>query len=31
MRAKKIPWPRFDGTEMADLIAYLNSGNKKAP
>jgi mono/diheme cytochrome c family protein len=29
MRAKNIPWPRFDGTEMADLIAYLNSGTGK--
>jgi cytochrome c2 len=31
MRAKNIPWPRFDGTEMADLIAYLNSGTGKNP
>ena len=26
MQAQKLPWPRFDGTQMADLIAYLNSG-----
>ena len=26
MRAKSIPWPRFDAREMSDLIAYLNSG-----
>jgi mono/diheme cytochrome c family protein len=36
MRAKNIAWPRFDGMEMADLIAFLNSGtgssaNKKSP
>jgi mono/diheme cytochrome c family protein len=24
MREKQIPWPRFQGTEMADLTAYLN-------
>jgi mono/diheme cytochrome c family protein len=24
MRARGIPFPRFDGTEMADLIAYLH-------
>jgi len=24
MNANKIPWPRFAGPEMADLIAYLN-------
>jgi mono/diheme cytochrome c family protein len=28
MKAKGIAWPRFDGTQMADLIAYLNT---KAP
>jgi mono/diheme cytochrome c family protein len=28
MRSKGIPWPRFESTEMADLIAYLNSGKK---
>jgi len=25
MKAKNLAWPRFDGTQMADLIAYLNS------
>jgi mono/diheme cytochrome c family protein len=25
MNQKKIPWPRFAGTQMSDLIAYLNS------
>jgi hypothetical protein len=25
MKAKGIEWPRFDGVQMADLIAYLNS------
>jgi len=29
MNAKGIVWPRFDGTEMPDLIAYLNSGERK--
>lgn len=24
-REKKLPWPRFDGTQMSDLIAYLNT------
>jgi mono/diheme cytochrome c family protein len=23
MRARRIPWPRFEGSEMTDLIAYL--------
>ena len=27
MKTKGIEWPRFDGAQMADLIAYLN-GNK---
>jgi cytochrome c551/c552 len=26
MRKRGTPWPRFNGREMADLIAYLNSG-----
>jgi cytochrome c2 len=26
MKTKGLEWPRFDGTQMADLIAYLNSG-----
>jgi len=25
MKSKNIAWPRFDGHEMSDLIAYLNS------
>lgn len=25
MKAKGIPWPRFEGAQMANLIAYLNS------
>jgi mono/diheme cytochrome c family protein len=25
MRKQGKPWPRFEGREMADLIAYLNS------
>jgi cytochrome c551/c552 len=25
MTAKGVPWPRFDGREMSDLIAWLNS------
>ncbi len=31
---KNLTWPRFDGTEMSDLIAYLNTRNpegQKAP
>ena len=27
MRSKNLPWPRFDGADMANLIAYLNSLN----
>ena len=27
MEAKNIQWPRLDGREMSDLIAYLNSQN----
>jgi hypothetical protein len=27
MKAKGIPWPHFDGPEMANLIAYLNAQN----
>jgi mono/diheme cytochrome c family protein len=27
MKAKGIAWPRFDGSEMANLIAYLNARN----
>jgi mono/diheme cytochrome c family protein len=25
MKAQNLPWPRFAGRQMADLIAYLNS------
>lgn len=28
MKSKNIPWPRFEGRQMSDLLAYLNSGNK---
>jgi mono/diheme cytochrome c family protein len=31
MNAKHISWPRFDGRQMADLIAYLNSQTKRKP
>lgn len=33
MKTKSLEWPRFDGPQMADLIAYLNSGTNsgKAP
>ncbi|MBZ5636346.1 MAG: c-type cytochrome [Acidobacteriia bacterium] len=27
MKAKGIGWPRFDGPEMANLVAYLNAQN----
>jgi cytochrome c2 len=29
MKAKGISWPRFHAGEMSDLIAYLNSGERK--
>jgi len=29
MNAKHIAWPRFDGSQMADVIAYLNSGGRR--
>ena len=25
MKAKNISWPRFEGTQMSDLIAFLNA------
>jgi len=25
MQSKKLPWPRFEGQDMSNLIAYLNS------
>jgi mono/diheme cytochrome c family protein len=28
MKTKGIAWPRFEGSDMANLIAYLNSQNK---
>jgi hypothetical protein len=31
MKAKGIPWPRFDGGQMSDLIAFLNSGRGRTP
>lgn len=31
MRAKKIPWPRFEGQQMSDLLAYLSSPGKGKP
>ena len=31
MKAKGISWPRFEGSQMSDLIAYLNSGKGKTP
>lgn len=27
MRASHVPWPNFSGTEMGDLVAYLQAGN----
>ena len=29
MKAKGVTWPRFDRADMANLIAYLNSGGAK--
>jgi len=31
MKAKKISWPRFEGTQMSDLIAFLNGADGKKP
>ena len=31
MKSKGLEWPRFDGSQMADLIAYLNSGKSGPP
>ena len=25
MQQKNVAWPRFDGTQMADVIAFLNT------
>ena len=30
MKSKGLQWPRFEGSQMADLIAYLNSGKTPA-
>ena len=30
MKGKNIPWPRFEGEQMSDLIAFLSSGKGKA-
>jgi len=27
MKTKNIAWPRFEGSQMSDLLAYLNSGS----
>jgi len=31
MKAKNLAWPRFDGHQMSDLLAFLNSGEKRKP
>jgi mono/diheme cytochrome c family protein len=31
MKSKSLAWPRFDGAQMADLIAYLNSAQPRTP
>jgi len=31
MKSSNIVWPRFDGTQMADLIAFLNQKREKKP
>jgi cytochrome c2 len=31
MKATNISWPRFDGTQMSDLIAFLNFRNGSKP
>ena len=31
MNTQKISWPRFDGSQMADLIAFLNTGGTSKP
>jgi len=28
MKSKGIAWPRFEGSDMANLIAYLNAQSK---
>jgi mono/diheme cytochrome c family protein len=31
MNGKHIAWPRFEGSQMADVIAYLNSAARRKP
>jgi cytochrome c2 len=31
MKAKSISWPRFEGKQMSDLIAFLNSAKARTP
>jgi mono/diheme cytochrome c family protein len=31
MKAKSIAWPRFEGAQMSNLIAFLNSGPGRKP
>jgi len=31
MKAKNISWPRFEGKQMSDLIAFLNSTKERTP
>ena len=31
MKAKNISWPRFEGRQMSNLIAFLNSDEEKKP
>jgi cytochrome c2 len=31
MKSKNIAWPRFEGQQMSDLLAFLNSGAKGKP
>ena len=29
MKKEGVAWPRFDGSQMADLIAYLNTRTER--
>jgi mono/diheme cytochrome c family protein len=31
MKSKGIAWPRFERAQMSDLIAFLNSANRRTP
>jgi len=31
MKAKRVPWARFEAVQMSDLIAFLNSGRGSKP